>query len=488
MMQALPLWREVFRHERRLFRADRLTLIVALLLLTAIGYAIVNGQSWVIKERQAVRTAQMEELARVQELKTNLAAMNAGTFTPRSAYYNPANPLWIGNRHAATYAVLPPTALAATAVGQSDLNPPYVKVSADNKDTFAFNEEIENPSNLLIGNYDLAFVAVFLLPLLILALSYNMLSAEREQGTLALTLSNPVPLGALIAGKLAFRAGLVFFLLVSITVAGLIAAGAPLATMDGAARLGWWTVLLLAYSLFWFALAMAVNALGKTSAQNALILVGLWIVFLLVLPTLISIAVNVAYPVPSRTEMVGTIRAAQTNANKEYDATVARFEQEHTAMTPAPGVLRSDDYAGARKRVSVQQAAAERTAQVMARYDNQLAMQQRIVNGLRFLSPAILLQEALNDVAGVGNNRYQHFSRQVDRFHRDWQSFFLPKVFDNTPLTLVDYERFPAFHYTEQSWPELNTRLLGGLLGLLIPIGLLYLFSVRRIRNYPVTE
>lgn len=486
-MQATTLFGEVFHHERRLFRADRLTLIVALILLTAIGYALINGQSWVNKQQQAVRAAQTEELARVQEAKANFAAMNEGKFTPRSAFYNPANPLWVGNRHAATYAVLPPIALAATAIGQSDLNPPYVKVSADNKDTFAFHEEIENPSNLLAGNFDLAFVAVFLLPLLIIALSYSMLSAEREQGTLAIALSNPVPLGALIAGKLAFRAGLVFSLAVSITVAGLIATGADLATMDGLVRLGWWTVLLLAYSLFWFGLAMAVSALGKTSAQNALILVGLWIVFLLVVPTLISIAVNAAYPVPSRVEMVGAIRAAQTDANKEYDATVARFEQEHTEMTPIPGVLSGDDYERARKRVLVQQAAAERTAQVMADYDRQLASQQRVVDWLRFLSPGILLQEALNDIAGTGNSRYQHFSRQVDRFHRDWQGFFLPKVLKNTPLTLADYERFPRFRYVEQPFSELNPRLFGGLLGLLIPIGLLYLFSVRRVRNYPVT-
>lgn len=486
-MQATTLLGAVFHHERRLFRAERLTLIVALIVLAATGYAIVNGQSWVNKQQQAVRAAQTEELARVQEAKANFAAMNEGKFTPRSAFYNPANPLWVGNRHAATYAVLPPIALAATAIGQSDLNPPYVKVSADNKDTFAFNEEIENPSNLLAGNFDLAFVAVFLLPLLILALSYNVLSAEREQGTLAITLSNPVPLGALIAGKLAFRAGLVFSLAMSITVAGLIAAGAQLATLDGFVRFGWWTTLLFAYGLFWFALAIAVNALGKTSAQNALILVGLWTVLLLVLPTLISIAVNAAYPVPSRTEMVGTIRTSQTDANKEYDATDARFQQEHPEMTASPGALSGADYRSARKRVLVQQAAAERTAQVMADYDYQLASQQRVVDWLRFLSPAILMQEALNDIAGTGNRRYQHFSREVDRFYHDWQGFFLPKVLNNTPLTLADYERFPRFRYTEQSWAELNTRLLGGLLGLLIPIGLLYLFSVRRIRNYPVT-
>ena len=66
--------------------------------------------------------------------------------------------------------------------------------------------EIENPNRLLAGRFDLAFVIVFLYPLLILTLSYNMLSAEQEQGTLALTLSQPVSLRTLVSGKVLLRA------------------------------------------------------------------------------------------------------------------------------------------------------------------------------------------------------------------------------------------------------------------------------------------
>lgn len=478
--------KEIFNFERSLFRADRLDFMVALILFAAVGYAFINGQSWMNKQQQAVHAAQTEESARLRELKDKLAGIDAGSLKPGKAYENPANAYWVGNRHAATYAILPPTPLAATAIGQSDLNPPYVKVSADNKESFALNEEIENPGNLLIGNFDLAFVVVFLLPLLIIALSYNLLSAEHEQGTLAIAMTNPVPLWLLIAGKLGFRAVLVFSLTAGITVMGLIVIGTDLSAMDSLLALGWWIALLLTYTLFWFALATAVNVLAKSSAQNAMMLTGLWIVILLVLPTFISIAVNVAYPVPSRAAMVGSIRAAQTDANKEADASVARFEQEHPEMTAKP-LVKSDDAAATRKRVLVQQAAAERITQIMAGYDRQLAQQQRSVDTLRFLSPAILMQEALNAVAGTDNNRYRHLSRQVDAFHRVWQGFFLPKVLENTPLTFADYQRFPHFSYVEQVRAETNLRLFAGLLGLAVPIVLLSLFSVRRLRNYPVT-
>ncbi|MBA4142423.1 MAG: hypothetical protein H0X43_05305 [Nitrosospira sp.] len=151
------LFGEAFRHERRLFSADRLTALIVLILLAAIGYGIHNGKAWVEKQQQAVSAAQAEEKARLKESRDNLIAMEDGRYVASSSFRNPANPLWVGNRHAATYAVLPPTALALTAIGQSDLNPPYMAVSADSKETFLFNEEIENPANLLIGYFDLAF-------------------------------------------------------------------------------------------------------------------------------------------------------------------------------------------------------------------------------------------------------------------------------------------------------------------------------------------
>ena len=110
-------------------------------------------------------------------------------------------------RAAATPPRWPPVPLAALAVGQSDLLPYYYDVSIyTNESTFQQNGEVENPLNLMVGRFDLAFVVIYLLPLLVLALSYNVLSEEREQGTLALTLSQPVSARSVVAAKLWFRA------------------------------------------------------------------------------------------------------------------------------------------------------------------------------------------------------------------------------------------------------------------------------------------
>jgi hypothetical protein len=65
---------------------------------------------------------------------------------------------------------------------------------------------------------------IYLYPLAILALSFNMIAAEREAGALALVLSQPIRFRALVLGKLGVRALLVFSCGILVpTVAALVA-------------------------------------------------------------------------------------------------------------------------------------------------------------------------------------------------------------------------------------------------------------------------
>ena len=125
--------------------------------------------------------------------------------------------------------MLPPGPLAPLAIGQSDLLPYYFKVSTDARENIVAATELENPQRLLVGRFDLAFVLIYLYPLLILGITYNMLSAEKEQGTLALALSQPVSLSTLVTGKVTLRALLLVGIVVVFSAVALAAAGADLA-------------------------------------------------------------------------------------------------------------------------------------------------------------------------------------------------------------------------------------------------------------------
>ncbi|MBC7896712.1 MAG: ABC transporter permease subunit, partial [Cytophagaceae bacterium] len=260
--------------EWRLLRADATLRTLTVVLTAIVGYALYNGAQWVRFQQQTIASVQDEERGRVQAHQATIARLSAGDSTGIKPWTNPAIPSNAGGTLGTRYAVLPPASLAAFAVGQSDLYPYYTRVSTRTKQTFIVNDEIENPVNLLAGRFDLAFVVIYLLPLLILALSYNIVSAEREQGTLDLVLSQPVDARRVIAVKLLTRVGVVLGLAVALLLVGAVLSGGGLFAAGAAARLGLWVLVVALYCLFWFSAALCVNALGKSSSTNAVALLG----------------------------------------------------------------------------------------------------------------------------------------------------------------------------------------------------------------------
>ena len=103
-------------------------------------------------------------------------------------------------------ALVPPAPLGALAVGQSDVYPGYLKVTARNLDAVVTGDQIEHPLAVASGHFDAAFVVLFLYPLLIFAVSFDLTATERDRGTLRMVLAQPVRLGDVVAGKMIARA------------------------------------------------------------------------------------------------------------------------------------------------------------------------------------------------------------------------------------------------------------------------------------------
>ena len=77
----------------------------------------------------------------------------------------------------------PVAPLTPLALGQSDLYTNRAEVSIGNNNYFSHvldNDDLANPVSQLIGQFDVSFVLVWLVPLVIIAFSYNVVSAERE--------------------------------------------------------------------------------------------------------------------------------------------------------------------------------------------------------------------------------------------------------------------------------------------------------------------
>jgi ABC-2 type transport system permease protein len=138
---------------------------------------------------------QRSKQAETQRLSTLTKRLTTLTTSKAPAESNdPRDPVYMGKEGAIRVLALPPTPLAPVAVGQRDLQPQAVRVNTDVHISAERETEtaMSGPTRRMTGAFDLAFLFVVLFPLVIIALSYELLSGERERGTLAMLLSQPV--------------------------------------------------------------------------------------------------------------------------------------------------------------------------------------------------------------------------------------------------------------------------------------------------------
>jgi ABC-2 type transport system permease protein len=472
----------IARHEWRSLHADRALVVVAFVLAAAVGYGLYNGVRWVAFQRATLAAARTEEDKRLERLRRDAAEAEAGRLKV-SPFRDPRSPAVLGRGLGARYAAMTPAPLAALAVGQSDLLPYYFKVTTDAREVVTARTEIENPHRLLTGRFDFAFVILYLFPLLILALSYNLLSGEKEQGTLALALSQPVTLSALAAIKVGVRAGILVAILTVLAVAGLAATGARPADAPTALRFVLWVGAVTAYGAFWFSVALAVGSLGRGSATNAMVLAGVWLGLVLIVPAGLNLVAATLYPVPSRVDMVQAVREASDAATAEGSRLLAKYYEDHPELAADSSEQAMRDFN--LLRVAVSDEVERRVAPELGRFDAQLRRQQRLVGRLRFLSPAILAQEAMSDLAGTGVARHRHFLGLVDEFHREWRAFIVPRTFQRA--SILDHQSLPRFVFREESERRVLARVVMDLGALMVPAGVLAAVGFIRLRRYPLT-
>jgi ABC-2 type transport system permease protein len=267
---------------------------------------------------------------------------------------------------------------------------------------------------LATGPLDLLFVLIQLLPLVVIALSYDILSGDRERGTLALLLAQPLRLRDLLLAKAAAR---LFALAVVGGLASVVAwaSGAIAVDADGGlGDLAWMGTLVLVWTAFWFAAALAVNAWGGSSSGNALALTTLWLVLVVVGPGLLRAGVEAAYPPPSRVELATAARDAAAASEEAIEA----IKGDHRAGKEAERPGMGDGKAAAERELRA------RVAPLEAGFEEALGQQQRTIDALRVLSPALITSEGLVKLAGEDVSRRRQWLAEVKTWHGALRAFF----------------------------------------------------------------
>lgn len=432
----MSVWHDVLRLELRRTARDRSLLWLLIVFSLLAGYAAWNGAQWAGARQQAqavvhsdVTEARERTLRRLRDAEQRAPGSNTGASLPMSLLYD---------------LVLPASALTPLSLGQADSYPHATTLHALRTAHTIFDTQarasIENPATLAAGRFDLAFVIVFLLPLFLLAGAYDLWTQERDAGTADLILSQPRRPAMVLTAKLLARSGLLLLLLTLIVLICLMSVTiehewAPLG-------LGQTALFLLLHGSFWLLVALAINLRARNSAQAAIACGGAWLALLIFIPALLAAAQDFFSPRPSHATYVNELRAVELDLQEmEHQPSLQR-----TATTSQSS--RTND-----PLAHLAKARAEdgRFGAVTDRYKTQIAKRVRLGNVLRMLAPPVIVQDALDRIAGTDADRALAFQAQTLGFLEQLRAFAIDYRTRNPRLSIDEHYRgMPEFQFDER--------------------------------------
>lgn len=405
------------------WRVRTAVVAVALLALVA-SLAVGFGLAEVTRERAAI--ARVLDLQAAEDEALKAYAADAGTYA-----YNAFFPTWNA-----------PSPLAFAALGQRDVAPSVLRVRALALEAQIHENEQVNPELALPGRFDLAFVAVYLAPLVLIVLLHDLWSGEREAGRLAALQATPRSGARVFAARAVVRVGLVAAALLGPFAVGATLQGAP----AGAALL--FAAAMLGVVLFWAAVALLVARLGGRSSVNAAALAGLWFALTLVGPAAANLVVNAAAPVPDGARLARENRDAVHGAwDLPRQPTVDRFLALHPEWAETAPMTQPFHW---KWYFAFQHLGDVAVADLSRAYREGIEQREDLAAAAAWLMPPVALQNGMHRIAATDVRAQLAYQDRVRAFHTQLRRHYYPYLFGDLPYGPDDFARAPRFG----TWPD----------------------------------
>lgn len=405
--------------EARLLLRQRVALIAVLLLAAFATASVALGMASVARERAAI--ARVVQLQQMDERAVMGFAEDAGY----AAYYT-FHPTWDA-----------PSDLAFAALGGRDIAPAILRVRALALEGQIYENEASNPELALPGRFDLAFVTIYLAPLVIFALFHDLWSGEREAGRLPMLDAQPRARRRLWLPRIGVRLALVLAALLLPFAVGAAIAGTAFPRALGFAAL------ILVACLFWTGVALLVARRGPRSAVNAATLAAIWFGATLVVPAASNIAINAAIAVPDGAALA---RENREDVHAGWDRPKAETMRRFLALypqyrnSPPPGIAFHWKW-----YFAFQHLGDLHVAELSRAWREGVARREHAAAWLGRALPPIGLQRAMHDLAGTGVTAQLAYQTRVRAFHDRLREFYYPYMFADRPFGREDFSKAPGF-------------------------------------------
>jgi ABC-2 type transport system permease protein len=323
--------------------------------------------------------------------------------------------------HFGLYALRPFNALAAFEPGVQRAIGQALYLEPHRRNVAHFSPQADQPASARLVQLSPAFLLQWLMPLLVYALAFQAVTAERESGNLRLLQASGVSPLAWLAAKVVSVAGVVGVMALPSLVPVLsIGWGAPDASL--LARTGGLAVSLLLSMVLHSALAVLVSAWSSSSRVALLVLLAWWVTSTLVLPRVGAEAAERLRPLPTADAFWSAIGREVREGIPGEPSLAVQLQAFERQTLAAHGVDRAEDLpvGWLALRRLFRDAHADRVHDrhfdgLWQRYE----AQQRLALAASLASPAVAWRSVAMTLSGTDLKHERHFQTEAERHRRD---------------------------------------------------------------------
>lgn len=327
---------------------------------------------------------------------------------------------------------------------------------------------------------DWSFIIGVVMSFVAVLFTFDVISRERERGTLCLVLSNPIPrgivllgkyLGALISLGIPLILGFLFNLIMVNLDEGISISGSDWL------RIGTMAVISITYLSLFIWLGLFISSRIPSSAMSLVILLLIWVTLVVIIPGSIGTLAGKFYSLPTSEESHAQLDAIQDEFRESYKRKDLMQEAPKRSYPPTAATLKWADHLRN----------YDTEARVRAEHLSRQFAQVRRVRAMARISPTAVYQYTLEALSGTGFARHQQFIAQVRRYREGFLEFiknedrkdpnslhicFLPETISDKP---VDFQNVPRFVERNSFETALQTALWD--MGLLAGMNVLLLLA-----------
>ena len=336
-----------------------------------------------------------------------------------------------------SYALKNPSEMIVFSIGQAEQYGYYKKVT--NWSTIFDNdlaEEISNPERLALGTLDFSFVLLFLTPILLIILLFNIGGLEKDNGFDKLIYLNDITKKAWLRARFSYYLLVVFILICSLSIPYAILSGALTNELNSFLTL---LSLIFLYVFLWTSIFYLINYWAKGSVDQAIKMISVWVVLSIIMPGLFHQITSIKF---STNYMVDYLDVARDQRYEIFDMSTDTLQKELLESFPS---LKNSIYA---QDNTINKGIINRSISGLVNILNKKAavkiekeseLKNNYARSILILNPIMYFQNKINEICTTDYNAYRRYRESIQNTIDKKIEFILRDTWNREE---VDKERY----------------------------------------------